>query len=178
MFEKVVEMTELVPNESTPPKQGRNVVRNRLNLEGEKEYVLDAKKKGKSIRTIAAESEAALGYPLAKSTVQERLEAAIADIKVPLVEDVRAMEIERMDYYLDRLQSKIEDGDDKAIATAMRIAERRAKLLGADAPVNIQAVVANVDITETPFGQVLQQQYKANQEAEVLLAEEEDDEDV
>lgn len=173
-------MTQLTPNEPVPPKQGvaknpRNA-RNPIHLEAEKEFVLEQRKRGKSVRQIEAMSEEVLGYRLAKSTVQDRYDAAIADIKVPLVEEVRAQEIERMDHYLDKLSAKIDEGDEKAIATALRISERRSKLLGADAPVNVQAVVANVDVTDTPFGQVLQNQFRMNQEiAEELIVEEEDD---
>lgn len=174
-------MTELTPYEPSPPKKGvvknpRNA-RSPIHLEAEKEFVLEQRKRGKSVRQIEALSEEVLGYRLAKSTVQERYEAAIADIKVPLVEEVRAQEIERMDMYLDKLSAKIDEGDEKAIATALRISERRAKLLGADAPVNVQAVVANVDVSDTPFGQMLQQQYRANEEAAEVLASEEDEDE-
>lgn len=177
MFEKEVAMTTLQPNEPTKPTQSRVVKRDRLHEESEKEFVLDKKKAGYSIRAIADMTEAGLGYPLSKSTVQARLEAAIADIKVPLVEEVRAMEIERLDNMLTKLEPKINEGDDKAIAVALRISERRSKLLGADAPVNVQAVVANVDVSDTPFGQMLQNQFLANQAAEQELLVEEDEDD-
>ena len=53
-------------------------------------------------------------------------------------DEVRQIEVARLDLYLTKLQSKIDLGDDNAIKTALRIQERRAKYLGLDAPVRIE----------------------------------------
>jgi hypothetical protein len=49
-------------------------------------------------------------------------------------EDVRELETQRLDAMLFALRTKIKQGDVRAIDTAIRIADRRAKLLGLDAP--------------------------------------------
>lgn len=52
-------------------------------------------------------------------------------------EQVRELEIDRLDRMLLALQPKIDAGDTRAIDTALRIMERRARLLGLDAPQSI-----------------------------------------
>jgi hypothetical protein len=49
-------------------------------------------------------------------------------------EDVRQLELQRLDALLEGCWSKATTGDAKAIRAALRIMERRAKLLGLDAP--------------------------------------------
>lgn len=51
--------------------------------------------------------------------------------------DVVEMEILRCDTYLQAIAKKIQSGDVRAIDTALRVAERRARLLGLDAPTKI-----------------------------------------
>ena len=52
-------------------------------------------------------------------------------------EQVRELEIERLDRMLLALQPKIDAADTRAIDTALRLMERRARLLGLDAPQSI-----------------------------------------
>jgi len=66
------------------------------------------------------------------------LEAYDRDIKEE-VPRVRQIELQRLDYYLDCLQKKIKAGDVAAIGKAITIGERRAKLLGLDAPTKVAA---------------------------------------
>ena len=47
------------------------------------------------------------------------------------------MELARLDAMLSALDDKIEAGDTKAIGTALRIMDRRAKYLGLDGPIKI-----------------------------------------
>ena len=56
-------------------------------------------------------------------------------MKVP---DLRKLELLRCDKMLRAIATKVSRGDLKAITVALKIAERRAKLVGLDAPVNVQ----------------------------------------
>ena len=55
--------------------------------------------------------------------------------------DYVELELTRLDKYLGVLAKKIEGGDVRAVDTALKVADRRAKLLGLDAPTK----VANTD---------------------------------
>jgi hypothetical protein len=65
----------------------------------------------------------------------------LADETLPLIEEVRKMEYDRMMRVLDRLEERALDGDDKALSLMIKVSERITKMLGADMPV--------VSITET-----------------------------
>ena len=52
-------------------------------------------------------------------------------------EDARKVCVARLDNWLTKLADQIDAGDLKAIGTALKIEERRARLLGLDAPVAI-----------------------------------------
>lgn len=97
------------------------------------------------------ETAAALGLP--KSTVQERLDAAIAELVLPVAAEVRQIELMRLDRWQRRLEAAMvpcehdDEADDdtpaqpvcrqdipKVITTALRVQERRSKYLGLDVP--------------------------------------------
>lgn len=48
-------------------------------------------------------------------------------------DQLRALELDRMDRYLKTLDPKVKKGDPRAISIALRVGERRARLLGLDA---------------------------------------------
>ncbi|WP_329332570.1 sigma-70 region 4 domain-containing protein [Streptomyces sp. NBC_00663] len=81
---------------------------------------------GLSYRQIAEE----MGVSLA--TVQRRLELYIKERVHPKADEYRARQIDSLHMYLRALRKPIESGDPKAIANAVRIQERIAKLLGLD----------------------------------------------
>lgn len=58
-------------------------------------------------------------------------------------EAVRDIELERLDAMLKALWPAVEEGDTSSISTALRVAERRARLLGLDAPVKQEVTGAN-----------------------------------
>jgi len=72
------------------------------------------------------------------------VEVAYADVQAELsalrtlttedAEAVRDLELRRLDDYVSALWPKAADGDTAAIATLLRVQERRAKYLGLDAP--------------------------------------------
>lgn len=72
-----------------------------------------------------------VSHVTARKWVTEHLEATT----LPLVDEVRKQEVDRLTRYLDRLDTRIDDGDDKAIGLAIKISESLRKLLGVDVPV-------------------------------------------
>src|SRR4249920_3632656 len=124
-------------------------------------WMLAERLRGRTIRQIAADTEAALGRPLGKSEVHKRIEKALAKDRVPATDGVRKMELDRLDDLEVRMRAILgrrhvtinagkivrdENGepllDDgpwmTATQTLLRIGERRAKLKGLDAPVAVQ----------------------------------------
>ncbi len=53
------------------------------------------------------------------------------------IEQLRQIEVERLDNYLDSIDWKKNVGDYKAIELSLKIQDRRAKLLGLDAPTKV-----------------------------------------
>jgi hypothetical protein len=71
------------------------------------------------------------------TTVFKDVQAELVTIRTKtgeIAEDVRQMELERLDVMQHALWDRIEAGDVRAIDTALRVCERRSKLLGLDAP--------------------------------------------
>ena len=63
----------------------------------------------------------------------------------PSTEAVRQEEIERLDWWLQTISGQIMAGDLAAVNTGLRIQERRASLLGLDAPKQLEARI-RVDV--------------------------------
>jgi hypothetical protein len=94
---------------------------------------------GKSWQEIAD----LLGYDskgTACGDVRRALQKAVADLAVPL-EEYRQLELDRLDAMQDALWGKVLEGDTRAIDTSLRLMDRRAKLLGLDAPTRTEGVL-------------------------------------
>jgi hypothetical protein len=61
------------------------------------------------------------------------------------VETTRAIELERTDVMTAGLWPAVEKGDPKAVAAAIRVSERRARLLGLDAPLQSKTEISTTD---------------------------------
>ena len=91
--------------------------------------VLEARVQGRSLRAIAAE----LGC--APATAMRDLHHALdelARLEQERTAEHRALELARLDHLLVMLADKIDAGDVGAINAALRISERRSRLLGLD----------------------------------------------
>jgi hypothetical protein len=84
---------------------------------------------GNTYRSIG--SALGVSHVTARKWVTEHLEA----VTLPLVDEIRKTEVDRLLRYLERLDIRIDEGDDKAIGLAIKISERLCKMLGADMPV-------------------------------------------
>jgi transcriptional regulator with XRE-family HTH domain len=83
-----------------------------------------------------------------RSTISRWLQVEINNLIIPRVEELRRVETERMDSYLRALEEGIVKGDVKAINAALRVSERRARLLGLDAPVKIESTVITLEMID------------------------------
>lgn len=95
---------------------------------------------GNSWRAIG--STLGVGHETARRWVKDHLEAT----ELPLVDEIRKTEVDRLLRYLERLDARIDEGDDKAISLAIKISERLCKMLGADMPT--VTVTENHTVTE------------------------------
>jgi hypothetical protein len=118
---------------------------------------------GKSWQEIAD----LLGYDSkggACKDVSRALQAAITDLALPL-EEYRQLELDRLDAMQEALWPKVLDGDTKAIDTALRLMDRRAKLLGLDAPTRTEGVLT-LDVIEAGIAALTAQVDAARTQAE------------
>ncbi len=77
-----------------------------------------------------------------RTSAFECVQRAIRDITKEPAKDVLELEVARLDAMLSGLWEKATDGDDKAVTSALRIMDRRAKYLGLDqAPEQESAVL-------------------------------------
>lgn len=84
--------------------------------------------------------EIGLKLGVGKSTAHRLVEASMVDARAQIsasVDEMRADEIARLDGMLAKLYPKAAEGDVNAIDRVIKIGERRAKLLGLDAPVRV-----------------------------------------
>src|SRR6185312_4279337 len=102
---------------------------------------LELRAAGLSQRAIAAQ----LGVHL--KTIQEDLDEGMQAIIVENAEPARRLELDRLDRATARMLEALDEDTEtaaKASAALVRLSERRAKLLGLDAPAKVQAEVSDV----------------------------------
>ena len=128
---------------------------------------------GATINQIAEQ----LGYANdsgAYKAIMRELEQTAQDMGES-TEAVRQLEIKRLDQMLFPIWNQVLTGDQGAIGTALKIQERRAALLGLDAPKQIEARV-RVDVISwnqalRDFLDVYRQYHSTAPEAPMLLAD-------
>lgn len=106
------------------PNQERRVKAN-----DRQRQALELRKAGFSYPTIAER----LGYASPQAAFKAVDTALKKSIQEP-ADELRTLEVERLDGMLASLASQVKQGNHSAIDRALRIMERRAKLLGLDAP--------------------------------------------
>jgi hypothetical protein len=73
------------------------------------------------------------------SSAQKAVRHVLQETMQPVAAEVRAEELSKLDFYESKIAKQVAKGSLKAIALALKIQERRARLLGLDAPVQIDA---------------------------------------
>lgn len=118
---------------------------------------------GKSWQQIAD----LLGYDSkggACKDVSRALQKAVTDLALPL-EEYRQLELDRLDAMQEALWPKVLDADTRAIDTALRLMDRRAKLLGLDAPTRTEGVLS-LDVIDASIAALTAQVDAARTQAE------------
>lgn len=118
----------------------------------------DLRTRGYTYRQIA--SQLGIGHGTAERWCKEVMETK----SLPLAEEVRKQEIDRLERYLRALDERIEDSDDKALALAIKVSERLCRMTGADMPTQIQ-----VEKTETTQVDLAIQDLLSRQKAQNAL---------
>lgn len=97
--------------------------------------MLELRKEGHAIRAIAGKLKEE-GKKASKSEVQRLLVLELQSVGATkeTKQQARALELERLDDLLLGLWLRARGGDEKAVAQVLKIEERRAKVLGTDAP--------------------------------------------
>lgn len=127
---------------SRAPRESKTSVR-RLSAVERQLQALDLRKTGASYPQIAR----ALGYKSPSGAFQA-VNAALERVVREPAEEVRALELERLDRLQFAAWPAASQGDVKAIDAILRIMKRRAELLGLDAPTRINVtstIEAEVD---------------------------------
>ena len=93
---------------------------------------LELRLKGMSYRQIAEQLQIQVG------TAHELVNTYLLNAVTEPGEELRTLEVERLDVMLKAIWADVEAGDVKAIDAALKISDRRAKLLGIDAPTKIE----------------------------------------
>lgn len=82
-------------------------------------------------------------------TVHDDVQRALRDIPKREADDLRAVEVERLDALQKAVWDDAMDGDLQAVDRAVRIIDRRAKMLGLDAPQQVEVSGQDVDLDAT-----------------------------
>jgi len=99
---------------------------------------LQLRQRGCSYRAIGR--QLGVSEAQAHKDVQASLQA-LAALETGTAEELRALELERLDALLLIVNDEVEQGNLAAVDRALRIGERRAKLLGLDAPQRMDTTV-------------------------------------
>lgn len=108
---------------------------------------------GLTFQRIAAETGLSVG------TVSNRIHARVGQRVDPLAEEHRAIELDRLDRWLEKLDAQIQAGEAVArnVEVAVKVSERRAKLLGIDAAEKLEAVVTEVTQADLELQELLRE---------------------
>jgi hypothetical protein len=122
-------MDTIQPDPATP--KGRRE-RKRYESRQRQAQALELRKAGATYQVIADQ----LGYKT-RDSARKAIFAALDNITRGPAEDVKAMEILRLDSMLMALWTKARQGNEFSIDRVLKIMERRARLVGLDAPTKI-----------------------------------------
>lgn len=99
---------------------------------------LELRRKGETYQAIAN----ALG--VTRGCAHGLVQGALVDTLREPAEAVRALELERLDFLSQKLETRIKAGEDKAINTLLRVMDHRARLLGlyvTDPQTNVNVII-------------------------------------
>jgi len=103
----------------------------KLGAKERRQKVLDMRLLGASLRRIA--EKIGVSHETVRGDLQKALEE-LSETERAKAEHLRGLELQRLDVAVNAIGSKVLDGDLGAIDRWLKISERRARLLGLDAP--------------------------------------------
>lgn len=115
---------------------------------------MDLRLRGKTYQDIAKIT----GVPY--QTVYRWVKQEIDKTVTPAAEDARNLEVARYDRYLDRLEADFDKPNVdivRLIVAAMKIAERRARLLGLDMPIKVEAQVMETTQADMEWAEMVRE---------------------
>lgn len=116
------------------------------------DQVVELRLAGHSVRQIAA----ATG--MSRSTVHRREHQGIAQLPVLAnADELRKVEVARLDRYLAALDQRVQAGDVNAIQAALRVSDRRSKLLGLDAPIQVEGTFTEVTQEDLELAEMMRE---------------------
>ena len=95
---------------------------------------LELRKEGHTYESISEQ----LGYSTPSASYKAVMRR-LRDMDRPAVSMLRELEVQRLDAMLYAVWDDVLQGDANAVHTALRISERRSRLLGLDAPHTVEA---------------------------------------
>lgn len=124
---------------ASPPKHRFRPASEQTRITMNRQRAIELRRDGKSYRAIAE----ALGVNIrtAYDYVQAEL-IALREVTIRDTHSLRALELERCDDLYSKLRRRIDKGDPFAIGVALKILERRSKLLGIDVPDRLDVIGA------------------------------------
>lgn len=125
---------------------------------------------------LAGWSHAKIAQKLGVShgTVVNRIKAHIEVRVQPLADELRAVMVDRLDLCIERLHQQIQDDDQagrlaRNVEVLVKVEERRAKLLGVDAPERVEAIVTEVTQEDVALAELVNEAKAASARAEAQL---------
>lgn len=127
-------------------------------------FILHLTMQGKSLRKIESET----GIP--RMTVSRYRQKALESIALPTVTEARVLEIERLEALIEAVWDRALTGDEKAIASYVKLSDRMGKITGTDKPIQVESTVVEVTAQERELQQLLDQAERdaAMQEQELI----------
>lgn len=110
---------------------------------------------------------------LSEGTVFNRLKAEVDRRVVPLADEVRKVELDRLNIGLVKILAEIDAGRSIArnVEVLVKVSERISKLTGADAPQVVEATVHQVDSTDLALAELVREAQAAAAVKEAVLRE-------
>ncbi|HEY9909220.1 MAG TPA: hypothetical protein V6D18_16625 [Thermosynechococcaceae cyanobacterium] len=122
------------------PRIGKTTAK-RLQIEKRRYKAIHLRKSGATYRVIAAKLAGEYGTKYSWQAAYQDIETVLRQIREETrlgAEELVRLELERYDSYLLALAPKLQQGDTSAISEAIKISDRRSKLLGLDAPIQVK----------------------------------------
>lgn len=119
---------------------GRNSNSKEYDRAERKRNALELRLAGASYRDIAQ------ALDISPATAMQDCKEALADIPMQQADEMRTVELSRLDRLQRAVWPKAIKGDLQAVDRAIKIIDRRAKLFGLDAPQQVQITANDIDL--------------------------------